>query len=103
MATLNIASKANQAITFPALLVASFVNDSDSDTQISVNFDEVDVLNTQDKEVVELSLGANESTYGSQEVIGKMLDSYPSIQIKNQDYVQTCAVQMSSSSVLTLQ
>ena len=87
MATLNIASKANQAITFPPLMVASLINHSDSMSQISIHFDDVDLLEPGGKEAVGLSLSSNEFIYGEQ-VLDKMVDSFTAIQIKNQDQVQ---------------
>ena len=87
MDTLNIASKANQATTFPALLVASSVHQLDSKTKISVHFQDVDVIPSGGKEVIGITLSANEPIYGSEKVLVKLLDSYSVLQGKDNDLV----------------
>ena len=83
MATLNVASKANQATTFPALLVAHYAKEADPNSSININFEEVDTLKAQDKATVEVILGSGTSTYGSEKVIDVLVKAYPFLQGKN--------------------
>lgn len=87
MATLNIASKANQAATLPALLVASYANESDSNASITVKYDEVDTLKSGQGASVELILGNDSPTYDSKKVIEDILVAYPFIQGKHENLV----------------
>lgn len=87
MATLNIASKANQVTTLPALLVATYANESDPNVSITVKFVEADTLKSGDGASVELLLGNDSSTYGSEKVIENILVAYPFIQGKHENLV----------------
>lgn len=82
MATLNIASKANQATTFPALLVAHYAKEADPNSLINVNFEEVDNLKAGDNATVEIVIGSGTSTYGSEKVIADLVEAYPFLQGK---------------------
>lgn len=84
MATLNLASKANQATTFPALLVAQYAKEADSNTSININFEEVDTLKAQDNPTVEIAVGSGTSAYGSEKVIDVLVETYPFLQGKNE-------------------
>lgn len=83
MATLNIASKANQATTFPALLVAHYAKEADPNSSINVNFEEVDTLKAQENATVEITVGTGTSAYGSEKVIDVLVEAYPFLQGKN--------------------
>ena len=83
MATLNIASKANQATTFPALLVAHYTKEADPNSSISINFEEVDTLKAGDDATVEIAVGSGTSAYGSQKVIDVLIEAFPFLQGKN--------------------
>ena len=87
MATLNIASKANQATTIPALLVASYVKESSQPTSVNVNFKEVDALKSGEEASVELVVG--KSVYGSENAIQSLIETYPFLQGKNDSAVCT--------------
>lgn len=88
MTTINIASKANQATTIPALLVAQYAKEADSNASINVNFDEVEALKTGDKAAVELVIGNGTSSYGSEHVISELMSAYPFLQGKHVDSVR---------------
>lgn len=88
MATLSIASKANQAETFPAVLVASYVKESDPSASININFEEVETLEFSDMASVELVLGAETSKYGSMEAIASLVEAYSFLQGKNEKQVK---------------
>ena len=88
MTTLNIASKANQATTLPALLVAQYTKESDPNASININFDEVEALKTGDKATVELVIGNGTSSYGSEYVISELMSAYPFLQEKHVDSVR---------------
>ena len=83
MATLNIASKANQATTFPALLAAHYAKETDSKSSITINFDEIDTLKSGDDATVEIIVGNGTSTYGSEKVIEDLVEAYPFLQGKH--------------------
>ncbi|KAL8958835.1 MAG: hypothetical protein Q9183_005760, partial [Haloplaca sp. 2 TL-2023] len=48
MASLTIASKANQAITLPPLLLASYVNESNPNAKVNIAFEDVEKLQQED-------------------------------------------------------
>lgn len=87
MTALNIASKANQAITLPAVLVATYANNSDTKTPITINYEDVDTLKTGDKALVEFLCENESPIHGFEHVIGKLLEAYPSLQGENENYV----------------
>ena len=87
MTTINIASKANQATTFPALLVSTNVNEADPKSQITINFGDVETLQSQKDATVEFLLDGSEPKYGSDQVIGSLLERYPVLQGKSQEQV----------------
>ena len=87
MATLNIASKANQATTFPALMVAHYAKEADPNSSINVNFEEVDTLKAADNATVEVVVGTGTSTYGSENVIDSLVEAYPFLQGKHDTLV----------------
>ena len=86
MATLNIASKANQATTVPALVVAQYVKEADPNASISINFEEVEELRSGDKAAVELIVGSA-SSYGFEHAIGGLVEAYPYLRGKNEKNV----------------
>ena len=90
MATLNIASKANQATTFPALLAAHYVNEADPNSSVKVNFEEVDTLKTEDNLTVEIVVGSGTSTYGSEKVIDCLVETYPFLRGNHDASVGLC-------------
>ena len=88
MTTLNIASKANQATTIPALLVAQYAKEADANISININFDEVEALKTGNKAAVELVIGNGTSSYGSEHVISELMSAYPFLQGNHVDSVR---------------
>lgn len=97
MTTLNIASKANQATTIPALLIATYAKESDSNATVKVNFEDVDILKSGDKASVELVQGSSASTYGCENVVGELLSTFPFLQGKHVDLVSVTQANMSIS------
>ena len=90
MATLNIASKANQATTFPALLVAQYAKEADPNSSINVNFEELDTLKAGGNATVDVIVGSGTSTYGSEKVIDVLVQAYPFLQGKHDSLVGQC-------------
>ena len=90
MPTINIASKANQATTFPALLVASYVKESANDSPVNIIFEETESLKPGHEATVELSLGSSTSVYGSENSIESLVNAFPWLKSKNESFV--CAV-----------
>jgi len=91
MSTLNIASKANQATTLPAALVAQYAKESDPNASINVNFEEEEALRSGDQAAVELVVASGTSTYGPVQVICCLIETYPFLQGKNEKVV-SCAL-----------
>ena len=87
MTTLNVASKANQASTLPALLVAAFVRETNSDATLKINYEDVDILKSGDNASVELVKENNDSICGSKDVIEELLSTYSSLQGKHENLV----------------
>ena len=83
MTTLNIASKANQATTLPALIIARYAQESDPNASIKTNFEETEALKASGKEVIELAVGSRTSNYGTEHVIRGLVDTYPFLQGKH--------------------
>ena len=88
MATLNIASKANQASSLPALLVTSYAKESDSNASIEINLEDVDVLRSSDKASAELIRGNLPSVYNGEDIINELLSFYPFLQGKHAELVR---------------
>ena len=87
MTTLNIASKANQAATLPPLLIAQYAQESDPNASIKIDFEEVEVLKAGDEAAVELIIGSRPSLFGTEHVIGGLIETYPYLQGKLEKYV----------------
>ena len=87
MATLNIASKANQATTFPALMVAHYAKEADPNSSINVNFEEAETLKAGDSATVEFMVGSGTSKYGCENVIDGLVEAYPFLQGKHDTVV----------------
>lgn len=88
MTTLDIASKANQASTFPALLIAHYANESDPDVSINFKFEEAETLKPGGKAAVEFVSGSGTSRNGSEQAISGLVESYPFLQGKNEKVVR---------------
>jgi len=87
MTTLNIATKVNQAIIFPALLVANYAKTLDPNASINVNFEETDTLKSGKNASVEVAFGNNTFSYGFIHVIRSLVKAYPVLQGKNESVV----------------
>ena len=68
---LKIASKASQAVTFPALLVAYFAKET-ANVGIDIVFEEVEVLDLSTKASVVLKDSSEGSVIGSADVLRKL-------------------------------
>ena len=97
MASIRIASKANQATTLPALLVASRVRESAKDSSIEVIFEEIESLKAGHDTSVELRLGKDKYVYGSEQSVQSMVEAFPFLQSKNESSVCTALASFFSS------
>ena len=88
MTTLHIASKANQATTLPALLVASYVKESAKDAAVDIRFEELESLKSEYKASVELVLGSATPVYGSEQSIHNLVKAFPFLRGKNENLVR---------------
>lgn len=86
MTTLTIASKANQATTLPALLVASFANESNPNVSITFKFEEAEILESSNS-AVELIIGNGAPINGFQNCLDKLAQEYPFLSEKQDDRV----------------
>ena len=87
MATLTIASKANQAASVPALLVAAWLNELDPNASVRVDFQDAEALKHRRSDAVELRLGAEGPIYGSENVIDSLLHSFSCLQGRDESLV----------------
>jgi hypothetical protein len=77
---LRIATKANQALTLPVLLSATYVNDSNSAPVIAVEYEDTASLSISDSAAVtELRHDGSTAVTGDVAVVQKLLDLYPRI------------------------
>ena len=83
MASMVVASKANQASTFPAILIAQYAAESDPNANIQIKYEEVDRLKSGDEAAIEVTIGTEPSKYGSQDVIKSLSVAYPFLKGKN--------------------
>lgn len=88
MASLTLASKATQATLLPALLVATHANESDPNISITIQFEDSQSLKQAEGATAELTLGTDAPSVGSENAIAKLVDLYPSLQVKNQNQVR---------------
>ncbi|KAL8829513.1 MAG: hypothetical protein Q9170_006138 [Blastenia crenularia] len=75
MTSLTIASKANQAETLPALLVAEYAKQSDPNAQINIDFQDVEQLKPNEESSLELTLTGESPSYNSRDVIHSFLQT----------------------------
>ena len=91
---LNIASKANQATTFPALLVASYLKETDKNSALNIEFEEVESFKAGDTASVELNVDTSAPVYGSENAIYKLIETFSFLQGKNKNLVCATKVNM---------
>ncbi|KAL8929571.1 MAG: hypothetical protein Q9208_001240 [Pyrenodesmia sp. 3 TL-2023] len=87
MASLTIASKANQATTLPALLIAENAKNSDPNAKIDINFQDVETLQNAEKSGLGLEISENSSMYSPRQVIRELLRLFAFWQGKNEDLI----------------
>ncbi|KAI9828405.1 MAG: hypothetical protein M1832_002833 [Thelocarpon impressellum] len=77
---LQVAGKANQSLTLPALLAAAFLKDADKELAVAVSIEDVEALNDSDKDVaVILQLDGAAAISGDIAVVSMLADAFPSI------------------------
>lgn len=87
MAIVKIALKANQATTFPVLLVARFAKELNTNASINVDFKEVEALESGGKAAVKLAIRSGTSSHGTENVINGLVENYPYLQGNNEKLV----------------
>ena len=80
MATLTVCSKANQATILPALLVASYANESDPNANITIKIEEVDKLPVGDNSTISLTPSTGEALFNSATIIQHLASSHTLLQ-----------------------
>lgn len=87
MARLTVASNANQATTLPAVLVASYAKFSDPNASINITFQDIETLHARDRVALELVFTKESPIYGTDQIIGKLLEIYSSLHVKHENLV----------------
>ena len=87
MAALKIATKANQASTLPALLVAHYTKECDQNVSLKVTFEDTDTFRSGDNSSVEITLGNSVSTFGCEKAIHELISAHPFLLGKNETIV----------------
>ena len=87
MAALKIATKANQASTLPALLVANYTRTCDQNVSLKVTFEDTESLRSGDNAPVELTIGNSVPTLGCEKAIHEFNSAYPFLLGKNENIV----------------
>jgi hypothetical protein len=85
MATLTLASKANQASTLPVLVVASYANHADPNANTIINIEDADKL--QNGSPIDYKSAAGESTTASQATIKALIAQHNHLQSSSQNLV----------------
>ena len=99
MTSLTIASKANQAITLPIVVIAQYAIDTGSKAAIDIKYEEVDTLSSGDKAIVEVEVGSEPSKYGFKPVIESLSAANPFLQGENNHLVNRTFLQSQSSNI----
>ena len=87
MASVVVASKANQATTLPVVLIAQFAAESDPKANIQIKHEEIDRLKAGDDAAIEVTIGTEPSSYGSNDTIKALSVAYPFLKGKNSELV----------------
>ncbi len=92
MPILSIASKANQATTIPALLVASFANDT-QDASIDINFEDGAALpGLEREESTRLVTDDGTSISGVESIVRKLIELYPALTAVHKEMVSEVSI-----------
>ena len=75
MATLSVATKANQAVTLPAVLGVAYANELDPNARINLNFVDSDKLPAAGSPYAELKSTTGETTHGAEKIIAELAGS----------------------------
>ena len=81
MASLQIATQANQASTFPVLLIASYAKELDAHISLEFQFDEAATLKPGSEAYMELITKDDQSSVGSDAVVKSLVRLFPVLQI----------------------
>lgn len=84
---MNIASKANQATTFPALLVASYAQETSKNGTVNIKFDEVESLKTGEQISVKTVAGTDAPVHGPESAISKLIATFDTLKSKHESLV----------------
>ncbi len=84
--SLKVAIKANQALTLPAQLVASFVNQKKEKTEIDLSWQDVEAF--EDGSVTQLEL--DDKTITGEDVTRGIADHYPDLRVGQEQIVCNC-------------
>ncbi|KAI9829660.1 MAG: hypothetical protein M1819_006031 [Sarea resinae] len=82
MATLTLALKANQSLTAPALLVASYVNEKQRSPVVTVKLEDVETL--KDGAPAELTSDSGSASYGGLAAVSKLVETFPLLKSKQE-------------------
>lgn len=81
MATLRIASKANQAASIPVLLIANLINNKDPNALITVDFEDAETLQSSGQ-AVEFIPKTGDLVSGPETVISNLVGPYSRLSVE---------------------
>ncbi|MCJ1313174.1 hypothetical protein MMC25_006851 [Agyrium rufum] len=76
MSTIKVASKANQALFLPAILVAAYVNEQSSEAQVTTDYEEVADLEGKKGLAIELTAKSGKTVDGSTKAIEALTEEF---------------------------
>ncbi|KAL8935660.1 MAG: hypothetical protein Q9211_004586 [Gyalolechia sp. 1 TL-2023] len=88
MSALTIASKANQAETLPALLVAEYAKQSDPNVKVDICFKDVEQLSSENNSGLELTSTGKPSLENSRDILHSFLENFKTRQGESQQSVK---------------
>ncbi|KAL9027587.1 MAG: hypothetical protein Q9196_003910 [Gyalolechia fulgens] len=88
MSALTIASKANQAETLPALLVAEYAKQSDPNVKVDICFKDVEQLSSENNSGLELTSTGKPSLENSRDILHSFLENFKTRQGESQESVK---------------
>lgn len=86
--SLILATRANQALLLPVLLVATSINESRPEPVIQITYEDVAELQQGDKAVVQLTGASGTTVYGTVNALQELQSSFPYLKSKDEQLVR---------------
>ncbi|KAL8866208.1 MAG: hypothetical protein Q9174_006436, partial [Haloplaca sp. 1 TL-2023] len=91
MASLTIASKANQAVTLPPLLLASYANESNPNAKVNIAFEDVEKLQQEDAPFALTKANAGSSDPIIKDLTQVLMHTFKALKGKDDDLIKEWA------------